>query len=176
MEGCTILIVDDDASLLGALRRRARGLRDVRVVTAERSEPALRLAVSERPDIAIVDLLLDGQSGVELIARIKQLRPAMKIAAVTGAASKEIVEAAKAAGAIACLTKPYTIAEAAKAIDVEHEALQAASLTEHATLARAMWQHVHRVHADCDGNLSRTASILGISVNTLKKQLAKPSP
>lgn len=176
MQRYTVLIVDDDTNVLTSLKRVARGLRELRLETAKTIDEALERAAATRPDVAIVDLLLGSESGVELVARLKAGWPAMKIAAVSGAASRTLVRAASKAGAEAYLEKPFTIAQVAEVVGAENEAMRAASLCEHASLKRVEWNHIHRVHEDFGGNVSRTARALGISKNTLKKKLAEPRP
>ncbi len=137
---------------------------------------ALEIAKSTPPALAIVDLLLGAESGVELISRLRRAHGLLKIAAVTGAASDSLREMALSAGAAACFSKPFTIPYVAEEIGFEHEALAAASLIEHDSLARAEWDHVHRVFGDCDRNVSRAARVLGISPNTLRTKVAKSRP
>jgi two-component system response regulator RegA len=45
------------------------------------------------------------------------------------------------------------------------------------TLARVEWEHIHRVLADCDGNVSQAARLLGLHRRSLQRKLAKhPGP
>jgi two-component system, response regulator RegA len=41
------------------------------------------------------------------------------------------------------------------------------------TLARVEWEHIQRVLADCDGNLSQAARLLGIHRRSLQRKLSK---
>ena len=40
-------------------------------------------------------------------------------------------------------------------------------------LARVEWEHIQRVVADCGGNLSQAARVLGIHRRSLQQKLAK---
>jgi two-component system response regulator RegA len=40
-------------------------------------------------------------------------------------------------------------------------------------LARVEWEHIQRVMADCDGNVSQAARLLGIHRRSLQRKLAK---
>ena len=40
-------------------------------------------------------------------------------------------------------------------------------------LARVEWEHIQRVLADCDGNLSQAARVLGIHRRSLQRKLSK---
>ena len=44
-------------------------------------------------------------------------------------------------------------------------------------LARVEWEHINRVLADCGGNVSEAARVLGIHRRSLQRKLARfPSP
>ena len=45
------------------------------------------------------------------------------------------------------------------------------------SLARVEWEHINRVLADCGGNISEAARVLGIHRRSLQRKLAKfPAP
>ncbi len=44
------------------------------------------------------------------------------------------------------------------------------------SLARSEWEHVHRVLADCGGNVSEAARLLGIHRRSLQRKLLKRTP
>jgi two-component system response regulator RegA len=44
------------------------------------------------------------------------------------------------------------------------------------TLAQAEWEHIHRVLADCSGNISEAARRLGIHRRSLQRKLRKRAP
>ena len=44
------------------------------------------------------------------------------------------------------------------------------------TLARAEWEHISRVLADCNGNVSEAARRLGIYRSSLQRRLRKYAP
>jgi two-component system, NarL family, nitrate/nitrite response regulator NarL len=71
-----LLIVDDSPEVL-ALTRELLGRQGITVVgTARDSATALRCAADERPDAALVDIDLAGESGFDLIER---LGPAVRV-------------------------------------------------------------------------------------------------
>ena len=176
VDTCTVLLVDDDIQLLSAVKRTTRGLRQICVATASSSRAALELAAQARPDLAIVDLVLGSESGTDLIAALKRMHAEMRIAATTAAASTELVQRAIAAGAVACVRKPFTLGGVAAVVGLNRPVFAAASLVQHVTLARVEWDHVRRVYDDYGGNTTQTARVLGISKATLRKKLATPRP
>ena len=44
------------------------------------------------------------------------------------------------------------------------------------SLARVEWEHIHRVLADCSGNVSHAAILLGLHRRSLQRQLARKPP
>ena len=44
------------------------------------------------------------------------------------------------------------------------------------SLARAEWEHIHRVLSDCGGNISEAARRLGIHRRSLQRKLQKYAP
>jgi two-component system response regulator RegA len=41
------------------------------------------------------------------------------------------------------------------------------------SLARVEWEHIQRILADCDGNVSQAARVLGIHRRSLQRKLSK---
>ena len=86
MQGSTLLIVDDDSALLALLDESARS-RGYRTATAGTLMEALEAVERHRPEIAIVDIVLGTESGLELLPRMKALTPDSEIVVMSGSAS-----------------------------------------------------------------------------------------
>ena len=174
----TVLVVDDNPALLNAYERELR--RKYRVVTAGDSASAKQLAQDQRPEVAIVDLMLGGDSGIGLIQELKSLDPGMFVILVTGFGSMEIAVRAMRAGADDVVAKPVRGAELIKrledGISGVLEAPANEELPEPPTLAMAEWEHLQRVLADCGGNVSMAARKLGIYRSSLQRRLKKQTP
>jgi two-component system response regulator RegA len=166
-----ILIVDDDERFLTAVSRSVEP--GAAIVTAKTAASAQKVARESKPDLAIIDLRLDGDSGVKLIPELKREHPEMRIALVSSYLSVVSAVAAVQAGADHVLSKPFTIKDAIRWIDGE---VAEEDLDETPTLARVEWEHIMRVLHDCDGNLSLTARRLGIYRSTLKRRIRKFAP
>ncbi len=67
-----ILAVDDEPGILRLIRLEL-STQGFRVVTAENAEEGLRLAQQERPDIALLDIVMPEVSGLELMRRLREL-------------------------------------------------------------------------------------------------------
>lgn len=69
-----VLAVDDEAGVLRLLKLElsAQGFR---VITADNGDEALRLAEANRPDIVLLDVVMPGMNGVELLRAIRERWP-----------------------------------------------------------------------------------------------------
>jgi len=110
-----ILLVDDDRLVLTAL---SRGLQHAgyRVSAADSAEEAVHLLTTgTRPDLAILDVRMPGNSGLELARRLRLLDhiPFMMLSAYSDAAT---VQQASACGALSYLVKPIDLAQLGPAV------------------------------------------------------------
>ena len=166
-----VLVVDDDPTLLSAYELALR--HDYQVVTARDSAHAIALAREHQPELAIVDLRLGAESGLELIPELKREHPRMMVMLVTGCGSIEVAVQAMRAGADDVVAKPVRGRELIRRIE-RSPASPAEAPTP--TLAMAEWEHIHRVLADCNGNVSAAARKLGIYRSSLQRRLKKQTP
>ncbi len=105
-----ILVVDDERSMrefLAIFLRRAGYL-----VESAASGAEARKALAARDfDLVITDLQMPDQSGIELLAESKSLRPDTQVIVVTAYATAETAIAAMKAGAYDYLVKPFKLDE-----------------------------------------------------------------
>jgi two-component system, chemotaxis family, chemotaxis protein CheY len=100
-----ILIVDDSALARKTLTRILET--EHTCITAENGFQALDLFAQEKPDLAILDLVLPGMPGFEVLTALKQLDPNAVV--LIGSADIQIFtrQEAQSLGADGYLTKPY---------------------------------------------------------------------
>lgn len=80
-----IIIVDDHLLIQEALRSLLAGAGDMLVVgSANHCADAISSAAALRPDIVLLDLNLDGESGLECITAITAAEPAPRVLVLTG--------------------------------------------------------------------------------------------
>lgn len=70
-QGAHILIVDDEIEILRALQRSLTA-HGYKVFTARNGEDAVKVALQQRPDVLLLDLVLPGMSGLEVCRRIRE--------------------------------------------------------------------------------------------------------
>jgi len=143
-----VMLVDDDRLVLLIL---AHGLRQAgfEVVEADNGDDAILLARARRPDLALLDIRMQGLSGFDVAQHLKdyELIPFMFISAF---ADEEIRRQAQDLGALACLTKPVDMPDLVRRIS---QALQTAAQITAPALAPP---------AGLAGTLDETAVAVGL--------------
>jgi DNA-binding NarL/FixJ family response regulator len=111
-----ILIADDHPLYRTGLRESLAGEDDFEVV-AEAADglSALKLAVEEEVDLAILDLLMPGLNGAQVARKLRKDRPELRVIIVSASGAEEHVREARAAGAAGYLLKSGAEAELAEA-------------------------------------------------------------
>lgn len=134
----TVLFVDDDRAILegieGVLRERP-----YQVMSVESAEGALALVTEQRVDVIIADDEMPGMRGVELLAMVRHLQPAIPRLLLTGQARAEsVVEAVNQGQVFRIITKPYRASDLAATIRdaLELRAVTAATVEIWAGAAR----------------------------------------
>lgn len=172
-----ILLVDDDNFFRERLERAFAG-RGYTVLSASGYEEAMKIIREEKPEMALVDLKMPGRSGLELIRDAVALNPEMKIVVLTGYGSIATATEAVRSGALYYLPKPADVDDILNAFsrdDKLQEEIEQVDFTP-PSLARAEWEHINRILADCDGNISAAAKKLNIHRRTLQRKLQKYAP
>jgi len=166
----SVLVVDDDDVFRTRLGKafQARGF-DVR--TAPSAAEALRLALQESPEYAVVDLRMPGASGLDVVRELHAIDPASVIVILTGYGSIATAVEAVRAGALHYLAKPVDIDQILTAF--AGKIATAPNAMEVPSLARVEWEHIQRVLSDCDGNISQAARLLGLHRRSLQRKLSK---
>lgn len=165
------LIVDDDETFRGRVMR-ALTKRGYQVRDASCADEALRQCTKEIPKQALIDLRMPGASGLDLIPRLLEVNPAMKVVVLTGYGSIATTQSAIKSGAFAYITKPCDIERILAAFEGEELQLSRPTIVS-PSLAQVEWDHIHRVLTDCQGNISHAAKVLGMNRRSLQRKLAK---
>ncbi len=169
----SILVIDDDPSfnavLVRTLNRRghaAHGVLD--------GASALLSMRQSTTDKVILDLNLNGTSGLALIPQLLDIRPDCRIVVLTGYASIATAVDAVKLGALQYLAKPVEIEAILTAFEDDGEPdFSAPAPDEPLSVDRLEWEHIQRVLAENDGNVSATARALKMHRRTLQRKLAK---
>jgi two-component system response regulator RegA len=167
-----ILLVDDDEPFRSRLAR-SLGARGFEVAEAASAREAIQAARWLRPDRAVIDLRMADGSGLDVILELKREFPALVSIVLTGYGSIATALEAVRRGAFDYLTKPVDADDVLRAFEAGGEEAAAASVP---SLHRVEWEHIQRVLADCEGNVTKAARLLGVHRRTLQRKLATRPP
>jgi two-component system response regulator RegA len=167
-----LLLVDDDDTFRGVLSA-ALARRGYKVATAADAAEAIALAGGQRFDYAVVDLRMPGPSGLTVVEALVRDQPGIRIVVLTGYASIATAVEAIKLGAVHYLTKPADADEVIQAFTRQTGDVHAPVPDTPPSVGRVEWEHIQRVLADCDGNISEAARKLGMHRRTLQRKLHK---
>jgi NtrC-family two-component system response regulator AlgB len=166
-EKSRILLVDDEQSLLRAFRYC---LEDAghRVATATDAEQAEQLVQTDVFDLCFLDLRLGNDSGLELLPKLRQYAPWLRVVMVTAHSSIDSALDAIRAGAVDYLVKPCSCEQLTMAahkqilarrleqrvalLEKEDGAIAATDMDSSSTAMKVVLQTLHQV-ADTDATV-----------------------
>lgn len=170
-----LLVVDDD-QILADRMAKAMERKGFEVRAAYSPAGGLAEALEFAPDYAVIDLRLGRESGLDVVAQIREKLPECRMVMLTAFGNIATAVAAVKAGAIDYLAKP------ADADAVERALLQTVGAShpeppeDPMTAERVRWEHIQRIYEQCDRNVSETARRLKMHRRTLQRILAKYAP
>lgn len=169
------LILDDD-EVFAATLARSLERRNLDATVSRTGEDAMRAASETAFDFATIDLHLADDSGLQWIAPLRQALPHARLLVLTGYASIATTVQAVKLGADNYLAKPVNVDSILSALQFNFEkdkSLPAAEELTPLTVDRLEWEHIQRVLAEHQGNISSTARALHMHRRTLQRKLAK---
>jgi len=111
-----VLIVDDSALTRRSLRQilEAAGCE---VAEADNGLEALERYFLEKPDVVMLDLVMRGMYGLEVLQKLRELDPQARVVVVSADIQTSSQDLAGEAGATAFINKPFDRAEILSALD-----------------------------------------------------------
>ncbi len=172
-----LLIVDDDQVFRERLVK-AFQLRGYLVSSASSLESAILSANESRPNLAIIDLRLGVDSGLEVLKSLLKIAPNLRAIVLTGYGSIATAIEAVKIGAVHYLTKPIEITQLLEAFEAKDfqatiDPAQQKAPRKVPTLEQVEWDHLQRVLSDCNGNITQAAKLLKMHRRSLQRKLAK---
>lgn len=169
----SLLLVDDDHVFRGVLAR-AMKRRGYLVEEADSAESGIARARTNPPEYAVVDLKMEGESGLALIEALVNLDPNTRIVMLTGFASIATAIEAIKLGAVHYLAKPADADQVEAALHRSPDGDTRIAIADAPlSVDRLEWEHIHQVLADHEGNVSATARALKMHRRTLQRKLGK---
>jgi DNA-binding response OmpR family regulator len=125
-----ILVVDDDRLVL-AMVTHGLSQAGYEVIDADNGDDAILLARQHRPDIALLDIRMEGKTGFDVAQYLREVghTPFVFLSAFS---DEETVAKVKALGALAYLVKPLEVGQIVPTIDAAYARAQQMKAAEHA--------------------------------------------
>lgn len=111
-----VLIVDDSALTRRSLRQILETA-GCEVVEAENGLDALERYFIDKPDVVLLDLVMRGMYGLDVLQKIRELDPRARIVVVSADIQTSSQDLAGEAGAAAFINKPFDKGEILSALD-----------------------------------------------------------
>ena len=153
----TVLVVDDEPSNLSSLRKIFER-EQMRVLTAEDAKSALDLVRRHRIQVALIDLMMPGTSGAELLRALKEVSPDTEAVLMTAYGTVENAVQAMRDGAYDFVEKPLKRMNIVKS--VRKAAERQLLLAENRSLRRELRMLTHR---EIVGQSSALRRVLDVS-------------
>lgn len=168
-----LLVADDDDVFREQLARALKS-RGVLPWTAGGYEAAMQVAAEVELDMAVVDLRLGNDNGLDLVRDLLRVAPRIEIVVLTGYGSIATAVRAVRLGAVDYLAKPADADDVMRALGQATAPAKAPLERPTASLARMEWEHIQRVLVECQGNVTQAARRLGLHRRSLQRKLGRP--
>ncbi|MFX3624409.1 MAG: response regulator [Ectobacillus sp.] len=114
MEG-KILIVDDQYRIR-ILLNEVFQKEGYKTYQAANGFQAIDIVKKDKPDLVILDMKIPGMDGIEILKRLKEIEPDIKVILMTAYGELDMIQEAKDLGALMHFAKPFDIDEMRKAV------------------------------------------------------------
>jgi len=168
----TILIVDDNAAILTAMRYLLDDTFE-NILTLERPDDILKLMTQQSIDIVLLDMnftlgVNSGQEGLFWLRTIRKQHPETPVVLLTAYADVSLAVKGLKSGAADFITKPWDNDELVRklkdVLDMQNEIV---------SLDEVEREHIRRTIDRCHGNLTQAAELLGITRQTLYNKMKR---
>jgi two-component system OmpR family response regulator len=122
----TVLVIEDEPGIVDFVGRGLEAEGFV-VRTATDGDEGERIALTEPVDAIVLDLMLPGRSGLEILASVRRSRPAVPVIVLSALGELEDRVSGLEAGAVDYLVKPFSLAELIARVRAQLRAAERAS-------------------------------------------------
>lgn len=113
----TILVVDDSPDMVDFLRKYVLAPQGYRAISATDGQTGLDMAVSQKPDLIMLDMSMPRMTGMEMLTALRQTNCQAPVIFMTLHGSESIAVEAFRLGVRDYLSKPFTAEEAQETVD-----------------------------------------------------------
>ena len=113
-----VLIVDDNESTREMLRISLQRAGHQVLGEAEDGQSALKAFAELSPEVVLLDIIMPGISGIEVLEEMRKITPAAKIIMLTAVDQDHVTAELKSKGAAAIIFKPFSQQDLKKAFEL----------------------------------------------------------
>lgn len=106
-----VLIVDDNDLMRDVIKVFLEQLKHEVLAEAENGDIAIRHFTTLRPELVLLDMVMPGKSGLEVLEEIRKIEPNAKVVVITAVEQEGIDKKIFEKGAAAILRKPFSCGE-----------------------------------------------------------------
>jgi DNA-binding response OmpR family regulator len=111
------ILLIDDADFIRFKLKRVLEKQGFTVVDAENGEKGIEVFKKESPDLVILDSIMPGIQGIDVLRELKKLNEKVKVFVVSNIENKNFIMKLKEIGALAFFKKPFDEEKLLKDID-----------------------------------------------------------
>jgi DNA-binding response OmpR family regulator len=120
-KGTKVLLVDDEVEFVRTLAERLQ-IRGIQALVAVDGAEALQVVEEQKPPIVVLDVMMPGMGGIDVLQRLKENHPDIQVILLTGHGSTKEGVRGMHLGAFDYLMKPVHIEELIKKMDEAYDA------------------------------------------------------
>jgi DNA-binding NarL/FixJ family response regulator len=114
----TILIVEDQAAIREMITEVLRTYDNFKIIgTAAEGQTAIQLALQLKPDVLLLDVLMPGLSGIEVLRRLSKSIPKMRVVVFSAKQEPQIIRGLIQEGMHGFVNKNSSLSELRQALD-----------------------------------------------------------
>lgn len=157
-----VLLADDDPAVLAALTDLLDGEPGMTVVAAaEDADSAIRLAITHRPDVALIDVKMPGH-GPRAAREIRRVVPGTRVVALSAHDDRASVASMLRAGALGYVTKGAPIDEILAGVERASRGLASLSGDAAAAVSRELEEHLGRQELEAERAHTLVEEVAGV--------------
>lgn len=106
-----IIIVDDNEITRDLMKAILQAMGHEVTGEADNGNDAVEIFKEQRPDLVLLDLIMPGKTGLQVLEEIRAINPAARVVMVTAVQQEGISKTLLEKGAVAVLNKPFSYSE-----------------------------------------------------------------
>lgn len=110
-----LLIVDDEEDIRDFAKSFFKK-RGIDVFTAQSGSEALCSVQEKSPDLMLLDITMEGMTGVDVLKSLREGKNPVKVIMVTGVEDQEVIDQVKSLGVLNYIHKPLVLEELEKIV------------------------------------------------------------